>query len=98
MTSYYSTTHFYKKKLPTPATFSGNSLRINQRRIKEKAKTREGLRVGRKTIRQVAGHEIHLEIEDVQDKKNLPILQLVVNCTRGIVTFRLCRYFPVSEK
>ena len=37
--------------------------------FKEKAKTMEGLRAGRRTIGQVAGHEIHLEIEDVQDKK-----------------------------
>ena len=28
----------------------------------------EGLRAGMRTIGQVAGHEIHLEIEDVQDK------------------------------
>ena len=29
----------------------------------------EGLRAGRRTIGQVARHEIHLEIEDVQDTK-----------------------------
>ena len=38
--------------------------------FKKKAKTTEGLQAGRRTIGQVAGHEIHQEIEDVQDKKN----------------------------
>ena len=37
--------------------------------FKEKAKTMEGLRAGRRTKGQVARHEIHLEIEDVQDTK-----------------------------
>ena len=30
----------------------------------------EGLRAGRRIIGEVAGHEINLEIEGVQDKKN----------------------------
>ena len=35
---------------------------------KEKGQDMEGLRAGRRTIGQVAGHEINLEIEGVQDK------------------------------
>ena len=31
----------------------------------------KGLRAGRRTIGQVAGHEINLEIEGVRDKKNV---------------------------
>ena len=31
----------------------------------------EGLRAGRRTIGQVAGHEINLEIEGVQDKNKI---------------------------
>ena len=71
MTSYYSTTQFYK---PTPATFSGNSLQINLRRItsvdfKEEGQVdMEGLRAKRRIIGQVAGHKLNLEIEGVQDK------------------------------
>ena len=48
--------------------------RLNQRWSKSVDWTRprrmEGLRAGRRIIGEVAGHEIHLEIEDVQDKKN----------------------------
>ena len=33
----------------------------------------EGLRAGRRTIGQVAGHEINLEIEGVQDKNKIKI-------------------------
>ena len=71
MTSYYSTMQFYK---PTPATFSGNSLKINLQRItsldfKEEGQVNmEGLRAGRRIIGQVAGHKVNLEIEGVQDK------------------------------
>ena len=36
--------------------------------FKEKGQDMEGLRAGRRIIGQVAGHEIHLEIEDVQDQ------------------------------
>ena len=36
---------------------------------KEKGQDIEGLWAGRRIIGQVAGHEIHLEIEDVQDKQ-----------------------------
>ena len=55
------------------ATFSGNSLQINLRRItsvdfKEEGQVdMEGLRAGRRIIGQVAGHEINLEIEGVHD-------------------------------
>ena len=73
MTSYYSIMQFYKS---TPATFSGNSLQINQRRItsvdfKEEGQDKmEGLRAGRRTIGHVVGHKMNLEIEGVQDKIN----------------------------
>ena len=36
--------------------------------FKEKGQDMEGLRAGMRIIGQVTGHEIHLEIEDVQDK------------------------------
>ena len=36
----------------------------------DEAKTMEGPRAGRRTIGQEAGHEIHLEIEDVLEQKN----------------------------
>ena len=44
----------------------------------------EGLRAGMRTIGQVAGHEIHLEIEDVQDK-----IKITINCLRKIA-FLIC--------
>ena len=35
----------------------------------DEAKTMEGPRAGRRTIGQEAGHEIHLEIEDVLEQR-----------------------------
>ena len=39
--------------------------------------TRKAPEAGMRKIGQVAGHEIHLEIEDVLDKKNLPMKSLI---------------------
>ena len=77
MTSYYFTMQFYKKS--KPATFSSNSLQINLQWItsidfkEEGQDDMEGPRAGRRTIEQVAGHKINLEIEGVQDKIKIEV-------------------------
>ena len=62
---------YYAILQSTPAIFSGNSLQINLRRItsidfkEEGQDDMEGPRAIRRTIGQVAGHTIHLEIEEL---------------------------------